>query len=348
MDMLLYAASVIAFGGVGLVLGLTWFYKFRIRDFYAYGLAAAINQFPGRVRLVLKQPFTWRKGDRGEQRVAALRALGFIDVAGFSIAELPDARLFALWHPQTGLVGVVNEWEHIGTWSDVLLFPVTESQPIVASSIIKRSHFYLLPGDPKIHKPDATPVELMEAVQNAAGAGSRARIVTAENFAALFEAAFAEATDKRLLDPLPDYEIRRLAVERGSPCSGEIPEKEFASLKQLLPLAIENQLRLVCGAQFSRETELPAAEWQHAAQRLLVLHDRTPLRRLAGRLIYGAFLTKEMKRRLRRARGCGSPRAAFAELNAKLPTWERYRKIGVVTRPVPADVYRAPIQRPTA
>jgi hypothetical protein len=101
---------------------------------------------------------------------------------------------------------------------------------------------------------------------------------------------------------------------------------------------------LACGAQFLIETTLPAAEWQQATERLAVLHDRTPVRRLAGKWIYGVFLTAEMNRRLRQAKSTGAPRADFARLNHELPAWVRYKKIGEVSRPVIADIYRAPVE----
>jgi len=243
------------------------------------------------------------------------------------------------------MVGVVNETVDLGTWSDVYLFPADGSQPVLASSMLKSAHLYFLAGDPKIHKPDATVAELVQAVQSAAGTNLAAGRVAAADFAARFEEAFAQATDRRLLNSLADHEIRRLLNERGRICGGEISEKEFAGIKEFLPLAIDNELRLACAGQFLRETTLPATEWQQATDRLLVVHDRTPARRLAGKLIFGVFLTDEMKRRLRKVRPTASPRADFAGFNEKLPAWVRYKKLGEVSRPVEADIYRAPIER---
>ena len=154
---------------------------------------------------------------------------------------------------------------------------------------------------------------MIAAVQQAAGRTTTARAVTGESFAAHYEQAFADATDARLLNQLEDYEVRRLVQERSRPCGGEISDAEFSLLKELLPAAIANELRLVCSSQFLRETRLPAAEWQRARQRLLVIHDHTPLPHLLGRCIHGAFWTKPLQRRLRsRQRVVGSPREIFA------------------------------------
>jgi len=103
-------------------------------------------------------------------------------------------------------------------------------------------------------------------------------------------------------------------------------------------------LRVVCGAQFLREVFLPASEWQQARGRLLVVHDRTALSELAGRLIFGAFQTKHMRELLRQIKAAGSPREIFEKINSRLPAWQRYKKLGHVRRPIPADIYRAPLE----
>jgi hypothetical protein len=319
-------------------------YKFKIKRNYLYHLAASLNKFPGRLRLKQQESVSWQKKERAQARIAEFEAAGFTSLGGFAIDELPNARLLVLQNPATGMLGVVNETAELGTWSDVLLFSAGEIQPVLASSICKPALLRFLPGDPKIHKPDATVPELVRAVQSAAGNSPASRF-TADEFARRFEQVFAEATDARLLSPLDDRELRQLLKEHGRICGGELSEKEFSVVKQLLPLAIENELRLVCGSQFVRETSLPATEWQHAAERLLVIHDRTTIRRLAGKLIYGVFLTREMKRHLRKTKPTGEPCADFAKFNETLPAWVRYKKLGEVSRPVKADIYRATIER---
>ena len=344
MDCLFEVIAALFLVFVAAVGWAIWFYKRRIRQRYLYALAASINRFPGRVTLRRAEPFQWGKADRGAQRVQAFRDAGFQDLAGFSLQELPCAQVFVLSHPQTGLIGMVHENQELGTWSDVALFRKGQTQPVLASSILKSAHFYLLPGDPRIHKADAEVSELIAAVQQARDPQEEPETMTAENFPVLFEAAFAEATDKRLINPLEDYEIRKLVTERGAFLEEGLPDKEFQIVKRLLPRAIENELRVVCGAQFLREVFLPASEWQQARGRLLVVHDRTALSELAGRLIFGAFQTKHMRELLRQIKAAGSPREIFEKINSRLPAWQRYKKLGHVRRPIPADIYRAPLE----
>lgn len=324
---------------------LFWFYKRKIKRWYALSVAESLHAFPGRITMRRLEPFVWHKGDRGPQRVTAFREIGFEPLAGYSVHELPCTRIFLLTQAATGLIGMVNESQELGTWSDVAFFRKGQTQPVLASSILKEAHFFLLPGDPKIHRADASPTDLCTAVRQALGREEQVESVTAENFPTLFEKAFAEATDARLLTDLEDYELRKLLRDKG--CLGEeiTDEKEFTLIKQLLPRALENQLRIACGAQFVREAALSAWDWQQSRDRLLIVHDRTPVWGLAERFLYGAFQTKEMRKLLRSIRAAtASPRETFAKLNSRLPAPQRYKKLGEVSRPVPADIYRGPLE----
>jgi hypothetical protein len=348
MDPLLASLAVLAAACLAGIIGTFFWLRERLRGTLAYHRAAAIHKFPQRLTLKQLDPFSWRKLSRGPQRVDSFKALGFEPLGGFGVDEIPGARLFVLQHPASGSLGLVNEHQQLGTWSDVLMFVPGESQPILASSILRHCHFFLLPGSPKIHKHRATEQELVDVVETAAGTGAAASQVTTGEFARLFEEAFAESVDRRVLEPLPDADFRRLLREQTQPC-GDAPltDAEFARIKNQYPAAVANELRLICTVQFLRETALPASQWQEARGRILVIHDRTPLRELAGRQIYGIHLTDTIKRRLRGHRDSKRPRESFAELNAALPPWERYKKLGEVTHPVPADIYCAPTIRKT-
>ena len=138
----------------------------------------------------------------------------------------------------------------------------------------------------------------------AAGSNARARKVKADEFARLYENAFADAIDNRLLEPLGDAEFRRMAAGSRRYLKRALTNRSLTQnserIKWQYPLAIANELRLVCAVQFLRETELPASQWQEARHRILVVHDRTPLPDLLGPRIYGAHLTDLLKKRFRR------------------------------------------------
>jgi len=341
-------------GGIGLLCAfLAWAFvraRRKIRDGMARMQAVTIFRAPARISLKRTEPFKWNKGQRAEQRVAAFRALGLVDVCGFTVSREATSRMFLLRHPVTGLLGIVQERDPAGTWSDVAFFQSGSSQPIYASNVLKKEHFFLFPGDPKIHLPDVTEAELVTSVWKAIEPGATSANVAAENAAAMLEEAYAAAADARLLRPLEDFELRRLLKEKKMSCEDEeVSDVVFQRIKAEIPSVIGGELRLACRDQFLREGGISAREWQQAKERLLIVHDRTPLHELGKRvdrvmLSLPEFCRPEMRKRLdASAKTSGPPRAIFAELNAALPTWERYKKLGEVSRPVPADIYCAPL-----
>lgn len=344
-------------GGIGLLLAfLVWAIvrtRRKIRGGMARMQAMTLYRAPARISLKRAEPFKWTKGQRAGQRVEAFRALGFADVCGFSLSRDVAARIFLLRHPVTGLLGIVQERDPAGTWSDVAFFQSESSQPIYASSVLKKEHFFLFPGDPKIHLPDAPEAELVAAVSKAMEPGATSVSVTAENAAAMLEEAYATAADARLLRPLEDFELRRLLKEKNAPGGDEeMSDAVFQRIKEEIPSVIAGELRLACREQFLREGKISAREWQQAKERLLVVHDRTPLhelgKRLVDRRVYSLpeFCLPELRKRLdASAKIPGTPRAKFAALNAALRTWDRYKKLGEVSRPVSADIYCAPLPR---
>lgn len=345
-------------GGIGVLSAFLVWALLRGRRKLARGIArmAVVDLFhaPARISLKRLDSFKWNKGARAEQRAAAFRALGFEDLCGFSLARDSTARMLVLRHTVNGLLGIVQERDPAGTWSDVAFFESETSPPIYASNVLKKEHFYLFPGNPKIYLPDAPEADLVSAVSKAADRGARALNVTAENVAAVLEEAYAAAADARLLQPLEDFELRRMLREKKSSCEedGEISDKAFQHIKAEIPSVIATELRLACRDQFLREAQISAREWQQARERLLVVHDRTPAhelgKRVMDRRMFDApeFLLPELRKLLvASAKQPGAPRAKFAELNASLPPWQRYKKLGEVSRPVPADIYCAPIPR---
>lgn len=349
-------APLLGFLLVLLVAGaVTLFLRIRagLRRSWSAMRAHLLVAGPARITLVRQENFKWLKGDRALVRVAAFEALGFEALGGFSLTENPGARLLLLHQRARALIAVVREHDPVGTWSEVFRFQRDRPEPVAASNVLKSGQFRLLAGEPKFHRPDATEAELVKAVEAASPVAAGAFLPDLAAAVSLLEEAHALAADRRLLEPLEDYEIRRLLREDdrndgGEAGPAELEEEDFKRIKAALPAVLANELRLTCRAQFLREGLVSAREWQAAGGRILVVHELTPLRELARRRTQAAHCTPELRRRLRRAPAAAPPagvRMAFAALNAALPPAQRYRKLGEVARPVAADIYAAPLPR---
>jgi hypothetical protein len=320
-----------------------WFWRCKIQRLYGWSLAASILAAPPRLQLTPSSSDRSRKEERVAQRQAALRELGFTGLGALDVTNVPGLRLFVLHHPPTGMVAMVEERDCTGTWSDVMRFDPA-GEVILASNAHRHFHFYFLPGERRMQKPDAPERELVEAVLAAERPLENPPPITLEQFIPLLERAYARRMDSLLLDGFDDADIRRLLRDAGNAPEEEISPDDLAQIKRSLQELAYNGLRTACASEFARSNALPAAEWHRSRDRLLVIHDRTPLPLLKRRFILEAFLTDTLRRSLPRSSGAKlPPREAFAKLNAALPVAQRYKRLGQVDGPVAADIYRAPL-----
>lgn len=335
---------------VGLVLALlagaaAWLWRCKFKRLYGWGMATSILPVPPRLQLKPSASGHSRKEERVAQRQSAFREMGFVDLGVLEALNVPGLRLFVQQHPETGLVAMVEERDCAGTWSDVLLADADGTDWVLASNAHRHFHFYFLPGDRKLHQPDAPERALVEAVLQAQRPPSPPLTLSLEQFIPALERAYARRIDSLLLEGFEDADIRRLL--RDSMDAGTVSElsaRDLANIKGSLGEMANNFLRTACASEFAQLNHLPAAEWHRSRDRLLVIHDRTPLPQLKRRCTLEAFLTDALRRRLSGGGPRGlAPREAFARLNALLPPAQRYKKLGEVSCPVPADVYRAPL-----
>jgi len=343
LDVLLQILATLTITATVLVVMVVWFYWTRIKRWCGSARVHDILHLPARLTLGRRVGLKPAKLDRTEPRMAAFREMGFEELGAFAVENAPGGRLFAFTHPGTGLIGTVEERDCAGTWSDVLL-PEPNDEFVMASNAHSHFHFFFLPGDRKVHKPRATERELVQAALEARSPNAISQPMTAERFVAICEKAYARHMDRLLLEGLADCDLRRLLKARNSEHAEDFSEEEFIWLKEGLREATENLLRAACAVEWMRAASPPAFACQQARGRLLVIHDRTALRLLRRRRICEAFLTRNKKHLLdQRPRSSETPRATFARLNASLPARDRYKKLGEVTQPLPADIYQAPL-----
>jgi hypothetical protein len=343
MDTLLQLVLAVAMVIALVAGGAVWLWRRKIKRLYGWSLAASILPAPARLQVATAGSNRSRKEGRVAQRQAALREMGFTDLGALDVTNVPGLRLFVLHHPPTGMVSMVEERDCTGTWSDVMRFDAA-GEVIMASNAHRHFHFHFLPGERRMHRPDAPERELVEAVLGAERPPSNPPPLTLEQFIPLLERAYARRMDSLLLNGFEDADIRRLLRDAGNVPEEELSSDELAEIKRSLQDLADDGLRAACASEFARSNLLPAAEWHRSRERLLVIHDRTPLPLLKRRFVREAFLTDALRRSLpRTSGGKRPPREAFAKLNAGLPAAQRYKRLGKVDGPVAADIYRAPL-----
>lgn len=346
MDLLLQILIAITLIVLCLIGGAIWLWRTKIMRFCALGWASSILPAPARLQLVsVTEPHS-RKEERIAKRQSALRELGFQELGTLNVTNVPGLRLFVMYNPTNSLAAMIEERDCTGTWTDVLRFEENGNELFLASNAHRRFHFHFLPGERKTHLADAPESELIQAALASGTAPPFPATMTLDDFKTLLDRAYARHMDAILIEGLDDAHVRRLLRDAhcGDEPFEELSDRDFAKMKDSLRHLIDNHLRSACAFEFVRTESLPASEWHRSRDRLLIIHDRSPLPSLVGRLTAEAFLTDSLKQGLSKfSQKNSAPRESFARLNNSLPLAQRYHKLGQVSVPVPADIYRAPL-----
>lgn len=322
-------------------LGIRHLWRTKFKRSCLLGYIGLIFPAPGRVSLHAITGAPAAPNARAEKRIAAFRELGFVPMQTYGLSEWPGAKLHMLSHPQTHFVALVHEQSCVGTWSDVMRFSTAGEPPVLASNVLKHVHFRCLPGEATFHHGGAPEAELVRVVEAARAHSAPALAVDASTFPVVCERAYADTADRRFQEWPTENDIRRLVRDVLPDC--ELSDTDIATMHLLMPEWAANDWRKSCLREFIQSGALTAREWEQARNLLLVIHDHTPLKELVARACHNVFLTPEMKKRLKKTSLRTSSREEFERLNSVLPASKRYKKMGAVQKPVPADIYRAPL-----
>ncbi|MCY3021542.1 MAG: hypothetical protein NTW87_21215 [Planctomycetota bacterium] len=160
--------------------------------------------------------------------------------------------------------------------------------------------------------------------------------VVADQFAATFENSYAEEMDWRnSRGGTTEDEIRRVAAATGMKPSDEAVKLTHSEMSRQATASLDETLR----ERFLAQTQIAAADWERIRERLVFIHDTLTAEMVLEQ--YNAWCEPE-ERAEALPEGCLSPRAGFARLNDGRPESRRFRKLGEVAEPVPADVYAVP------
>jgi hypothetical protein len=294
------------------------------------------------VRALAPLPFDDTAGERSV--VAPLLSAGFSDLGSFCVEELPALKVHALMNVQEAAYAVVYEMQGPGVWLD--LFCRYPDGTSVTYSPSPETGLERPPGKPIIRDRDADAATLYRRFVQERPTGPFVP-VSAETFITRFETAYAEEQDWRnSRGGVSEREIRRIASRQGEPAD------DFTIQ---LARHVEAARAAAATSEAVKERFFAAAGWDAQQRRevgdaLLVIHERTPHDELVDAYLtaadpglegeaFDAWHERESAD-ARRQTADLSPRRAFEVLNATLPAGKRFEKLGDVSDPIAADVYR--------
>jgi hypothetical protein len=347
MDTFLQLVGGLAVGG-GLTLVVVaavviFVIRKKLRQvFKAIALSTAVVA-PPRISLVSTLP-SFRDRERYAADKAALERAGYREIGGFLIREIREIRLAAFQHPATHAFAVLYQHDSLGVYCDLVL-PLPGGFGLTVSSAPAGGEMDNMPGQIKHFLPGTTVAELLVRF-DAESRGREVRQVPPEGFAAEVEQTYAREMDWRSARGGPtEAEIRRIASGMGQ----DVSDEDLSMVRDHHAQQAAAQIEAACREQFLSETSLSPMEWEKIRDEVIVVHARLSPRE-AGEMFlsslhesaYDGDGYEEYEAEVERlAASASDPRALFASLNARL-TGFRYEKIGQVSEPVPADLYRTP------
>ena len=356
--MMLFLQIVAAlFVSMILVIVVFWFWlKWRLRRAFkelgesvkemgeAFQALKSAAGTPSRIhaRATAPQPFD----DAAKERsiVAPLLAAGFTDLGSFGIDEMPPLKLRALMNVQEAAYAVAYEMPGPGVWLDLCCrYPDGTSMTYSTSP---ETGLERPPGKPIVRDRNDDAAALYHRFLEERPPGPF-EPVSAEAFIPRLETAYAEEQDWRnSRGGVSEQEIRRIASRQGEPVDDFTIQlaRQVEAARAAAATADAIKERFFAGAGWSE------SQREKLGDALLVVHERTPSDQVVETYLAAADHGLEGEAwddwheresaDARRETADLSPRRAFEALNARLPAEKRFEKLGEVSDPVPADVYR--------
>jgi hypothetical protein len=331
---------VASFGGY-------WFLRWRVRKFLGELSNLPTSMGPPPVALKLNRVLgdvEWKQKKAVGDISDRLRAQGFTPVGVFQADAMGDLQIEGWVEASQSLMAAVYQHSAVDQpWLDYVR-QYEGSQGDTASSAPMGAETDTKPGNVKLIDAKLGPDDLLDRIL----AMKRDLIIrpapaTAEEFKERLETAYAEVMEWRIArGGTTKEEILRRAAETGEEISPEVLELTHQRLRgQANAQLAEFLLR-----RFRKETSLSADEWEKARDSLFFVHDNLSAEELNGFVESASWSEDEDDEddAAEAARPFDSSnstpaRVAFASFCSTLPSGRRFRRIGEIKDPVPADAY---------
>jgi hypothetical protein len=278
---------------------------------------------------------------------------GYVHVDDFTVSQMQDVRLRALWHPSAYSYAVVYDHDSAGILVDVVRFFRNDTVLTVTSApetgMTYPENAQHLRLDVDLAEPSGTQM-LHEAMLSESG--SRSPIpATAEYFPRAFIGAYALEMDWRIARGGPSAEEIRAAARAGGQ---ELPDEDSVAMLQS---AWRSEISAYHAAQtqgvFLCQYPMSIQEWELKRDRVRVVNDWLDpdelADELAGSMIARTYdaeddedqLHAEAQQRVLECFNGVTPRQGFQRTQALLPEKARFEHLASVAKPA-GDVYLQP------
>ncbi|HYG78106.1 MAG TPA: hypothetical protein VEK08_24085 [Planctomycetota bacterium] len=324
-----------------IVLGLVMLKMFFKKLADSLGSMSA-SMTPRRIKLSQIDQTQWEDKAAVEKFARELTSLGFNKISDFEIDPMPMVKMSAFTHAAQAVYGVIYEVKPVGVWID-LVSRVREGDKLHRISYTNSSNPQIglmdMPPDCiSVKRSDLGTCDLFNLLISQRPKGE-VEATPAEKFTECFESAWAYERDWRNArgGPTKD-EVRRVARLNG----GEVTEEAIEMTHEQQTLEALEQLDETLREKFLEGKRL------HSDAELVIIHDKLRVKDMQSKIEPYSHSDKGEEEEVAGDEPeptvfpDGTPRQAFSAFNEKLPAEKKYKLLGTVDHPLPADVYEPP------
>ena len=311
---------------------------------------------PFRIHLDAKEGTEWNQADKVDQATTHFEGVGYRRIGDYDVREMEEVRIRAFSHDATGFFAVLYDHNAAGVFADVFR-DFSDGTSVTISTapetgMDRPTHAPLFRIEQDICEEGGAQI-LHDRLAHEA-IGREAYATRPEEFAHMFSEFYAQEMDWRIArGGVTRQEIERVAEVSGQP---EPSDAQVEMIQGLWNCAICSFLDEEVQRIWLAESNLGAVEWESMRERITVVHEHLKGEDLADDLAWSIVYAQtngdddfeseaahnEASGRLRPLFESRSVRDGFEQAMNELPEKSRYRRVGSVEEPWPADIWVAP------
>ena len=330
---------------VGVAVAILWI-RHRVRTFFssvADLLGGSASQSPGsRIKLTSATKVEWSEPDTIDEWTTELGSAGFAQVGDFSVDGVASTQLRAFVHESDRLYAVIYQQTGAGIWCDVATF-LENDREITVTNHQMAGLMDRPPEAPLLLEVDWTPAKLAERLKSERGE-TAARPVSADQFCAEFEAAYAREMDWRNARGGPTLEeVRRVASHT---MGDDVDEETIAFTFEIERAKHFEQVGRECIEEYARQQGVGDEDLEDLFDESFVVLSTMEFSSCAESWLDECGISDDDRESAEAAAQGFDGKALdhFEEWIAKLPSDSQPEFLAEVSEPVRARIYRTALE----
>jgi len=311
---------------------------------------------PFRIHLDAQKGAEWNHPEKLEQATAHIETVGYVRIGDYDVREMDDVLIRAFSHPETGFFFVLYDHDQAGVFADAFR-DFSDGTSITISTapetgMARPTHAPLFRLEADVCE-EETAQQLHDQLAHEA-IGRETDPTRPEEFAHMYSEFYAQEMDWRIArGGVTRLEIERVAEVSGQPAPSDA---QVEMIQGIWSCAIGSFIDEEVERIWLAESNLGAVEWESMRDRIKVVHEHAKAEELAEDLAWSIvdaqtngeddFETEAAHNaaveKLEAAFESRSIRDGFEQAMNEMPEKSRYRRVGSVEDPWPADVWVAP------